>query len=101
MVKTPIMAPKANAFAERFIGTVRRERLDHLLVQGRRHLGQVLTEYVSHYNRARPHRLLGLDPPEAPTVSPGLDPTRLSRASRVLRRDVLGGLIHEYHLHAA
>jgi len=101
VIKTPIHAPKANAFAERWVRTVRRECLDHVLVQGRRHLGRVLTEYVSHYNRARPHRSLGLDPPEAPTVSLDLDPTRLSRASPVLRRNVLGGVIHEYHRHAA
>ena len=74
MVKTPIMAPKANAFAERFIGTVRRERLDHLLVQGRRHLGQVLTEYVSHYNRHARNACSGLIPPRPQPCRPASIP---------------------------
>jgi transposase InsO family protein len=95
VIKTPIRAPKANAFAERWVRTVRRECLDHLLVQGRSHLERVLSEYVAHYNLVRPHRSLELRAPE---------PSRRSRASphsEVIRFDVLGGLIHEYHLAAA
>jgi putative transposase len=65
IVKTPIRAPRANAFAERWVRTVREECLDHVLVFGRRHLQAVLREYVAHYNAQRPHRSLALAPPEA------------------------------------
>ena len=95
VVKTPIRAPKANAFAERWVGSVRRECLDHVLVFGRRHLQRVLGAYVEHYNRARPHRGLDLQPPH-----PGLD-SGTNPGTKVRRRDVLGGLIHEYHQSAA
>ena len=95
VVKTPVRVPRANAFAERWVGTARRECLDHVLIFGRRHLQRVLGAYAEHYNRVRPHRALGLQPPE-----------RQSRAERtdavgVHRRDVLGGLIHEYERAAA
>jgi transposase InsO family protein len=95
VVKTPIRAPKANAFAERWVGSVRRECLDHILVFGRRHLQRVLAAYVEHYNRARPHRSLDLQPPP-PGLGSGTKP-----GTKVRRRDVLGGLIHEYHRSAA
>ncbi len=88
-IETPPASPRANAFAERFVRTVREDCLDHLLVFSRRHLEVVLGEYVRHYNGARPHRGLGLEPPLA----------RLGQSSMVgtvVRRDVLGGLIHEY-----
>jgi putative transposase len=61
IILTPVQAPTANAFAERWVGTVRAERLDWLLIVGRDHLEQVLRAYVRHYNRHRPHRALGLD----------------------------------------
>ena len=95
VVKTPIRAPKANAFAERWVGSVRRECLDHVFVFGRRHLQRVLGAYVEHYNRARPHWGLDLQPPD-----PGLDSGAMP-GTKVRRRDVLGGLIHEYHRSAA
>ncbi len=96
VIKTPVRAPKANALAERFVGTVRRECLDYLLVQGRSHLERVLFEYVAHYNQARPHRSLELRAPDHSVRS------RASPSNQtVLRRDVLGGVIHEYHLAAA
>ena len=60
---TPVQAPNANAYAERWIRTVRAECLDGLLIIGRGHLGQVLRIYVEHSNRHRPHRALGLEPP--------------------------------------
>lgn len=74
---------KANAHAERWVRTVRRECLDHLLVLSRRHLNAVLAEFVEHYNRARPHRSLGLDTPESgsrPTRPPG---TPLGSVARI------------------
>jgi transposase InsO family protein len=90
VVKTPVRAPKANAVAERWVGSVRRECLDHILVLGRRHLHRVLEAYTEHYNRARPHRGLDLDPPD-----PEFDAMEIAE-TRIVRRDVLGGLIHEY-----
>jgi putative transposase len=65
LIKTPIAAPRAKAHAERWVGSVRRECLDRLLIVGRRQLEHVLRAYVRHYNRQRPHRALDLKPPEA------------------------------------
>jgi transposase len=95
IVKTPIRAPRANAFAERWVRTVRTECLDWMLVLGRRHLEDMLRTYAAHYNEARPHRGLALKTPE-----PQRDPAPPSEGVRVRRRDVLGGLIHEYELAA-
>jgi transposase InsO family protein len=95
VVKTPARAPKANAVAERWVGSVRRECLDHMLVFGRRHLQRVLVGYTEHYNRARPHRGLDLDPPD-----PGLT-AEWKAGTKIRRRDLLGGLIHEYDGRAA
>jgi len=90
IIRTPVRAPRANAIAERFIGTLRRECLDHLLITGPRHLTLVLQEYIEHYNTHRPHRSLHQQPPAGATSPP-------SRAAvRPLRRDRLGGLVHEY-----
>lgn len=97
VVKTPIRAPVANAFAERVIGTIRRECLDRVLVFGRGHLASVLDVYVRHYNEHRPHRALGMKPP-APRRSPD-DPDGSTGVIR--RRDLLSGLIHEYERMAA
>ena len=63
VIRTPIRAPRANAFAERFVRTVRRECLDHVLIHGRRHLERALQTYVAHYMKERPHRGLGLAVP--------------------------------------
>jgi putative transposase len=93
MVVTPVQAPNANAHAERWIRTVRAECLDWLLIVGRGHLEQVLRIYVEHYNRRRPHRALGLEPPGP---SAGLTLVGEARRARVRRRDLLGGLLHEY-----
>jgi transposase len=94
---TPVQAPNANAHAERWIRTVRAECLDWLLLTGRRHVEQVLRVYVDHYNVHRPHRALGLDPPDPPAGS-----TVISKdQGRVHRRDRLGGLLGEYHRRAA
>lgn len=92
IVLTPIRAPNANAFCERWVGTVRTECLDWTLVLGRRHLERVLRTYIVHYNQARPHRGLALQTPIG-NPSPAVGDLR---AANVRRRDVLGGLIHEY-----
>ena len=92
IVKTPIRSPRANAFAERWVRTVREECLDHVLVFGAGHLQAVLREYAAHYNARRPHRSLALVPPDAPGDA-GASPV----PSNVRRRDVLGGLLHEYY----
>jgi putative transposase len=94
VVQTPVRAPKANAYAERVVRTIRAECLDWTLILGRGHLDQTLRTYVDHYNRARPHRALGLVPPLPPEVQP---PT----IGVIRRRDRLGGLIHEYEREAA
>ena len=71
-IRTPVRSPRANAYAERFVRTVRTECLDHLLVVSWRHLESVLDEYVRHYNEARPHRGLQLSQPIArPLTAPG------------------------------
>jgi putative transposase len=95
MLVTPVQTPNANAnaYAERWIRTVRAECLDWLLILGRGHLEQVLRVYVQHYNAHRAHRSLGLQPPD-PAVRPAL--TGMDRPYRVHRRDLLGSLAHEY-----
>ncbi|WP_157254947.1 integrase core domain-containing protein [Nonomuraea typhae] len=90
ILKIPPRSPRANAFAERFVGTLRRECLDHLLVYGERHLRQVLAEYERHYNQHRPHQALSLRPPTRdPAKKPDL-------AARIQRRQAVSGLISEY-----
>jgi len=89
VIRTPVQAPNANAFAERWIRTVRADCLDRILILGRRHLEHVLGVYRRHYNAHRPHRALQLLPPD------GRDPTPLTTLADVRRRDLLGGLIHE------
>jgi putative transposase len=92
-IHTPVRAPNANAFTQRWIGTLRRECLDRLLVVHRRHLERVLPVYIAHYNTHRPHRSLQQRPP---TGSPEQDSATVVTLDRIRRRDVLGGLIHEY-----
>jgi putative transposase len=89
---TPLQAPRANAYAERWVRTVRAECLDWLLIVGRGHLEQVLRVYLGHYNRHRPHRALGLRAPES---LGGLTVVGEDRRGRVRRRDLLGGLLYE------
>jgi transposase InsO family protein len=91
VIKTPVRAPKANAVAERWVRSVRNECLDHVLVFGRRHLEQILRGYLTHYNTERPHRSLELAAPAGT-----LQEARGSPPAEIRRRDVLGGLIHEY-----
>jgi putative transposase len=91
---TPVRAPRANAYAERWVRTVRAECLDWLLIVGRRHLGRILRVYVQHYNGHRPHRALGLQAPDPPArlTIVGED----DQGDAVHRSDLLGGLLHEY-----
>jgi len=91
VLRTPVRAPRANAYAERWVGTVRRELLDRMLIFGRRHLVSALADYADHYNVHRPHRALGQAPPLRSVES-----AAILSAGRVVRRDRLGGLIHEY-----
>jgi putative transposase len=90
---TPARAPRANAYAERWVRTVRAECLDRLLIVGRGQLERVLRVYVQHYNRHRPHRALGLQAPDSPA---GLTVVGEDQQSKIRRRDLLGGLLHEY-----
>ena len=93
IVRTPYRTPTANAYAERWVRSARGECLDHLLIVNEAHLRQVLAGYVAHYNRARPHRGLGQQTPIPRSPSDRHGPIR--------RRDILGGLIHEYEREAA
>jgi putative transposase len=94
IVRTPIRAPNANAHAERWVGGVRAECLDRLLIFGRRQLEHVLRVYIRHFNQERPHRALDLRPPIA-AAEPILRPQTFY-TPHFRRRDLLGGLLHEY-----
>jgi transposase InsO family protein len=96
VIKTPVRSPRANAYAERWVRTVRTECLDWILVLGRRHLTGILREYVGHYNQHRPHRGLELGVP-VPRDNAVITPLSF----RLDRRHVLGGLINEYFPQAA
>ena len=98
IIRTPIRAPRANAFAERFVGTIRRECLDRMLIFHRRQLEAVLAEYVDHYNSHRPHRSLDQKAPLSMSQVPA-SPSP-SDATHLRRSDRLGGLIHEYEVAA-
>ena len=89
-ILTPVRAPNANAIAERVIGTLRRECLDHVIAVNERHLRRVLGQYVQHYNAMRPHRSLALDSPER------RKPVQRIPSQRVDSKPVLGGLHHQY-----
>ena len=91
VLRSPPQAPKANAFAERWVGTIRRECLDRMLIFSERQLWRVLAEYENHYNTHRPHRALDQRPPNA-----GIVRSSNGQESLVRRNEVLGGLINEY-----
>jgi transposase InsO family protein len=100
ILKTPVRAPKANAFCERLIGTIRRECLDWAIPFGQTHLQRILREWVTHFNRGRPHMALG---PGIPEPLQAKVPARshwhkLPSGFRVVSKPVLGGLHHEYGL---
>jgi putative transposase len=90
IVKIPPRCPKANAYAERLVRTIRAELTNRILIIGQRHLQRVLTEYVSHYNQQRPHRGRDLQPP-----SP-VQPAPSETTPHIVRHPTLGGLINEY-----
>lgn len=91
ILRTPVRAPRVNAIAERWIGTVRRELLDRMLIVNRRHLEHALAEHIDHFNHHRPHRALHQAAPLRPLPPPSSQPDL-----RLRRRDRLGGLINEY-----
>jgi putative transposase len=94
IIRTPPRTPVANTYAERWVGTVRRELLDRTLVWNRRQLEQLLRDYVEHYNTHRPHRSLGQRAPSSGEVV-------AHRSGRPIRQHpTCSGLINEYH-HAA
>jgi putative transposase len=97
VIETPLRAPRANAVAERWVRTIRGECLDHLLIVGRRHLERVLRAYLAHYNAERPHRSLALASPAGQAATARGSP----QPAQIDRRDVLGGLLHEYFAAAA
>jgi putative transposase len=93
VIRTPVRAPKANAICERFIGSVRRECLDHMLILNERHLYRLIDEYVDYFNHARPHQ--GLD--QRIPVPPKEDIYRIKGSDhRIVSYPVLGGLHHDY-----
>jgi putative transposase len=91
ILRTPVRAPRANAIAERWIGTRRRELLDRILILNQRHLEHALAEYTTHFNHHRPHRALQHATPLRPLPPPSSQPDL-----HIRRHDRLGGLIHEY-----
>lgn len=91
IIKTPMRAPRANAIAERLIGSIRRELLDPILITNQRHAAAVMREYEHHYNTHRPHRALGQATPLRP-----LPHHTTTNIHDVRRRDRLSGLLHEY-----
>jgi putative transposase len=100
VIRRPVRAPNANAFMERWVGSVRRECRDRMLIIGCRQLEHALRVYIRHYNCTRPHRALDLHPPDSATT-PILQPVSVPHPQQVKRHDLLGGLIHEYELAAA
>jgi len=95
VINTPVRAPRANAIAERFVGTIRHELLDKILILNSAHARHVLTEYEDHFNTHRPHRSLGQAAPLR-----ALPPQQVDPGGHVVRHDRLGGILHEY-AHAA
>lgn len=101
VLPTPAQAPKANAYCERLIGTIRRECLDYVIPLSEKHLRKILQEWVAHYNRGRPHSSLGPGIPDLqgkPICMPTVQRHELPPACRIRIKDVLGGLHHEYWL---
>ncbi len=92
ILKTPVRTPVANAFAERWIGTIRRELLDRTIIWNQGQLERLVIDYIEHYNTHRPHRTLNQQPPLASSRSSPPAPRHL----RIVKSTRCGGLIHEY-----
>ena len=92
VLRTPIQAPRANAICERLVGSVRRECLDHILVMCEAHLRRVLSEYVTDFNRSRPHQGINQRVPDRES-NPDI---AAATAEQIVSFPVLGGLHHEY-----
>jgi putative transposase len=90
VIKAPVRSPRANSFAERYVGTLRRECLDHVLIYSERHLRSVMDEYARHYNTHRPHQARQQRPP---LHQPG---HAIDATARIERRHAVAGLINEY-----
>jgi putative transposase len=103
VLKTPPRSPQANALCERFVGTLRRERLDFVIPLTENHLRRMLHAWVRHYNEGRPHMALGPGIPQPPAQLPVPRQAQrhwLPAHLRVAARRILGGLHHEYRLEA-
>jgi putative transposase len=102
VLRTPVRAPKANAYCERLVGTVRRECLDFMIPLNERHLRMTLRSWVKHYNKGRPHSSLGPEIPEnfseGPVPRPEIHGHKLPQDCEIRAADILGGLHHEYWL---
>jgi transposase InsO family protein len=101
VLRTPVQAPKANAYCERLMGTIRRECLDYVIPLSEKHLRTIMREWITHYNQGRPHASLGPGVPDSgnrPRPRPRIDGHELPTDCRIRARDVLGGLHHEYWL---
>ena len=93
IIRTPVRAPNANAFAQRWVRSVREACLDRILIVGERHLHRVLTAYLDDYNHARPHQ--GIDQQCPISVD------SVAQDGPIERRDILGGVLHDYYRRAA
>jgi transposase InsO family protein len=100
ILKTPFQAPQANAFCERLVGTIRRECLDFVIPLNERHVQRILKEWVTHYNRGRPHSSLGPGIPDlrSSQQQARLCGHRIPADHQVVAKAILGGLHHEYSL---
>ena len=92
ILKTPVRTPVANTFAERWIGSIRRELLDRTIIWNQNQLEELVVDYIDHYNSHRPHRSLEQRPPRPPAPSPGADPPQL----QVIKSTRCHGLVNEY-----
>jgi putative transposase len=91
VVRNPFRALRANAYAERWVRSIREECLDQVIILNQNHLAYVLREYERYFNTARPHQGIGQQIPDPPPVR------NLPGNGRVERRDILGGVIHDYY----
>ena len=96
VIPTPIAAPKANAHCERFIGTLRRDCLDHMIILNERHRYRIVNEYTTYYNESRPHQGIGQQIPSSPA-----QPEYGDVDGKIISLPVLGGLHHDYRRRVA